>query len=56
MTEQAESLLGSAALISASGVFLHNQRLDAVTVKLTTRDGIEFIDTTCVSLCRAAKR
>jgi hypothetical protein len=55
MTEQADGLPGSAVLISASGVFLHNQRLDLVTVTLTTQNGIEFIYTTCVSLCRAAK-
>ena len=33
MTEQAEGLLGSSALISRSGIYLHNQRLGLVQVR-----------------------
>jgi type I restriction enzyme S subunit len=32
MTEQAEGLLGSSALIPRSGVYLHNQRLGLVQI------------------------
>jgi type I restriction enzyme S subunit len=43
MTEQAEGLLGSSALIPRSGVYLHNQRLGLVQIRDQTQADQHFI-------------
>lgn len=43
MTEQAEGLLGSSALIPRSGVFLHNQRLGLVQIRDRKQTDQHFI-------------
>jgi hypothetical protein len=43
MTEQAEGLLGSSALIPRSGVYLHNQRLGLVQIRDRKQTDQHFI-------------
>jgi len=43
MTEQAEGLLGSSAIIPRSGVYLHNQRLGLVQIRDRTQADQRFI-------------
>ncbi len=43
MTEQAEGLLGSAAIIPRSGIYLHNQRLGLVQIRDRTQADQHFI-------------
>jgi type I restriction enzyme S subunit len=43
MTEQAEGLLGSSAIIPRSGVYLHNQRLGLVQIRDRTQADQHFI-------------
>ncbi len=43
MTEQAEGLLGSSALIPQSGVYLHNQRLGLVQIRDRKQTDLHFI-------------
>lgn len=43
MTEQAEGLLGSSALIPRSGVYLHNQRLGLIQIRDRTQADQQFI-------------